>query len=78
MAFGRGAIQSNVIAPFMLQQCRRMASSPTSLRHARTGGPTFMLLGAEYRSEARHVPFLARRLAHLFSPRQFKQRMKYI
>src|SRR5258706_10974971 len=40
MAFGRSAIQSNVIALFMLQQHRRLASFPTALRHARTA-PTY-------------------------------------
>jgi hypothetical protein len=68
MPFGRRAIQSNVIALFMLQQRGQIPSLPTALRHALTGGATFKVLSdvvrAECRSEGRHVPFLAHRLAN--------------
>jgi hypothetical protein len=40
MPFGRRAIQSNVIALFMLQQRGQIQSFPAALRHALTGGPT--------------------------------------
>src|SRR6266550_5306749 len=61
MQFGRSAIQSNVIAPFMLQQHRRMASSPTALRHARTSPRRtfgfFLTSPGRVSLAARHVPF---------------------
>src|SRR4030081_3010056 len=63
MRFGRRAIQSNVIALFMLQQRRQFPSFPAALRHALRGGPTLGGLSniviAAVASEAHHVPFLA-------------------
>jgi hypothetical protein len=63
MRFGRSAIQSNVIALFMLQQRRRMPSVPTAVRPALTGGRTLEVLSdivyGRVSSEAHHVPFLA-------------------
>jgi hypothetical protein len=44
MPFGRRAIQSNVIALFMLQQRRRMGPFPAALRHAITGGQTLTFI----------------------------------
>jgi len=44
MPFGRSAIQSNVIALFMLQQRRQFPSFPAALRHALTGGHTLEVL----------------------------------
>jgi hypothetical protein len=61
MAFGRSAIQSNVIALFMLQPRRRLASFLTAGRHAHTGSSTFEILSdvavGRVTLAPRHVPF---------------------
>jgi hypothetical protein len=60
MRFGRSAIQSNVIALFMLQQRRRLACFPTALRHARKGpnvGIPFDVPVDRVSLAARHMPF---------------------
>jgi hypothetical protein len=44
MPSGRRAIQSNVIALFMLQQRRQFPSFLAALRHALTGGHTLEVL----------------------------------
>ena len=63
MPSGRRAIQSNVIALFMLQQRRQFPSFPAALRHALTGGHTLEVLSdivmAAVSPEAHHVPFPA-------------------
>ncbi len=60
MPCGRRAIQSNVIAFFMLQQRRQIQSFPAALRHALTGGPTLEvpsdIVMAPPSSEAHHRP----------------------